>query len=71
MVYYKGMRNWSVDTEFLSKFPEKYKVWQLEQLINYGLVGKKINARDLKKYWSKLKLDPKYKKYLSFLLKLD
>lgn len=62
------MRNWSVDTKFLSKFPKKYKAWQLEQLINYGLAGKKINTQDLKKYWSQLKLDPKYKKYLSFLL---
>jgi len=62
------MRNWSVDIKSLSKFPEKYKVWQLEQRINYGLVGKKISSQDLKKYWSKLKLDPAYKNYLSFLL---
>ena len=62
------MRNWSVDTKSISKFPEKYKVWQMEQHIDYGLVGKKINSRELKKYWSLLKLDSKYRKYLSFLL---
>lgn len=62
------MYNWSVDTKFLAKYPQKYKIWQLEQLINYGLGGQKLNPEEVKKYWRKLKLDPRYKKYLRFLL---
>ncbi|MCL5784501.1 MAG: hypothetical protein M1142_04080 [Patescibacteria group bacterium] len=62
------MYNWSTDIKILKKYPEKYKVWQLEQLINYGLNGQKIKKADLKKYWSKLNIDPQKRKYLEFLL---
>lgn len=62
------MYNWSVDEKKLSKHPEKYKIWKLEQLINFGLNGQKLRKSDLKKYWRKLHIDPQYKKYLRFLL---
>lgn len=62
------MYNWSTDTTKLSKYPEKYTIWKLEQLINFGLNGQKINLKKLKKYFSKLNIDPKKKKYLNFLL---
>lgn len=59
------MYNWSVDTTQLKKNPEKYTIWKLEQLINFGLNGEKINSTELKKYWHKLHLDPKRKKVLT------
>ncbi len=62
------MKNWSVDTAELKKDKEKYAIWRLEQMVNFGLDGKKINSRDLKKYWRKLYLDPKKKKFLAKLL---
>ncbi|EKD90183.1 MAG: hypothetical protein ACD_31C00119G0002 [uncultured bacterium] len=62
------MYNWSTDTKILSKYPEKYKIWQLEQLINFGLGEERIKYSDLKKYINKLEIDPQKKKYLRFIL---
>ena len=62
------MFNWSVDTNNLSKYPQKYAIWKLEQSINYGLNGQKLNLPELKKYFNKLTIDPQKKKYLIFLL---
>ena len=62
------MYNWSVNTKELKKDKRGYKIWHLEQLINFGLGKEKIRQFDLKKYWSLLDLDPKKKRYLSFLL---
>lgn len=62
------MNNWSVDTNQLRKYPEKYTIWKLEQLINFGLNGQKLKLNELKKYFFKLHIDPVKKKYLTFLL---
>ncbi len=62
------MHNWSVDTETLKKDKQQYKIWQLEQLINFGLGKEKINKDELKKYWPFLYLDPNKKKFLFSLL---
>ena len=63
------MKNWSVDEErFKKEDPEGYQVWRLEQMINFGLDGEKLNADVLKKYWDKLTLDPAARRYLAFLL---
>ncbi len=63
------MYNWSIDEEKFKKAdPEKYKIWRLEQLINYGLGDEKLNAEELKQYLDKLDLDKSSKKYLEFLL---
>lgn len=62
------MYNWSVDTKILKKFPDKYRVWKLEQMINFGLGEEKINKKDLKKYFGQLHVDPQKKRYLEFLL---
>ena len=60
------MFNWNTDT---SKIKRKEKrLWHLEQLINFGLNGEKINARELKKNWNKLSLDPKRKKFLQLIM---
>ncbi len=62
------MYNWSVDIKKLSKYPQKYAVWKLEQLINFGLNGQKLKSTELKKYFNKLTIDPQKRKYLTFLL---
>jgi hypothetical protein len=63
------MYNWSIDTTTLKKNPEKYHVWRLEQLINFGLNGEKIEMAQLRKYWSQLHLDPKRKHVLELWLR--
>lgn len=62
------MYNWSVDIKRLKKTPEAYKIWRLEQLINFGLNGEKLDAKELKKYWHRLRLDPAKAKFLEMLL---
>jgi hypothetical protein len=62
------MRNWSTDEKNLSKYPDKYKKWKLEQLINFGIGDQKISAKSLKKSLPRLNIDPKKKNFLSFLL---
>jgi len=62
------MKNWSTNIKKLSANPAKLAIWKLEQMVNFGLDGKKLSASDLKKYWLKLNLDPDKKKYLKRLL---
>lgn len=65
------MHNWSVDEKvFKKKDPKGYKLWRLEQLINYGLDGEKLNEKEVKKAWPKIKeqLDPYKKRALEFFL---
>ncbi len=62
------MYNWSVDTKKLAKHKDQYTIWKLEQKINFGLNGKKINKKELVKNWLKLDIDPDKKKYLHFLI---
>lgn len=58
------MYNWNVNTSKLKKNPEKYTIWKLEQSINFGLNGQKLKVSELKKYWTKLSIDPQRKKLL-------
>jgi len=62
------MKNWSVDEEKLKKYPEKYAIWRLESLINFGLGDEKIKISELKKYWNKLNIDPAKRKFLTTLI---
>ena len=63
------MYNWSVDEKkFKREDPEGYKIWKLEQMINWGLGGEKLDKKLVKKYWKKLFLDSETKKFLEFLL---
>jgi hypothetical protein len=62
------MHNWNTDTSELQKDKEKYSIWKLEQGINYGLDGEKLDKSLVKKYWSRLQLDPAAKNYLKLLL---
>lgn len=63
------MYNWSVDVKKMKKeSPEKFRIWRLEQLINYGEPGEKIDEKLLRKYWQKIYIDPRYREFLAFLL---
>lgn len=63
------MYNWSIDEKkFKKEDPEGYKIWRLEQMINYGLGREKLNEKLVKKYWKKLFMDDLTRKYLRFLL---
>lgn len=62
------MHNWSVDVKQLKKDKEKYTIWKLEQMVNFGLGGEKIKEKDLLKYFSKLDIDPSRKKFFQIIL---
>lgn len=62
------MHNWSTDIQKLKKNPEKYNIWKLEQQINFGLCGKKLNTKELKKNLPKMNIDPDRKRFLKLLL---
>lgn len=62
------MKNWSIDEKELKKDKKAYIVWRLEQLINYGLEGEKLDKKLVKKYWNKIEIDPAARQYLQFLL---
>jgi len=61
------MYNWSTDTKKF-KSEEERIIWELEQLINFGLGGSKLDLKLVKKYWDKLDLDPDRKKFIEFLI---
>lgn len=65
------MYNWNINTAKLEKNPEKYTIWRLEQNINFGLNGQKLKTDELKRYWTKLTLDPKRRKLLEMWLDLQ
>ncbi len=62
------MKNWSTDTKELEKDPEKFSIWKLEQLINFGLDGAKIDKGELRRYWDVLSIDPFKRKFLALFL---
>ncbi len=62
------MKNWSTDTTELQKDPERFAVWRLEQMINFGLDEEKIDLHELKAHWDKLHIDPHKRKFLSLFI---
>lgn len=65
------MINWSTDEkEFKKKNPQEYKLWRLTQLINYGLDGEKLDRKEVKDAWVKIKdrIDPYKARLIEFLL---
>lgn len=42
------MKNWNTD-EAKFKTPQEKRLWELAQLINYGLDGEKLEEKELKK----------------------
>jgi hypothetical protein len=62
------MRNWSTDTTRFKKDKAQYEKWRLEQLINWGLDGEKLDRRALMRRFNELDIDPAKKRFLSLLL---
>jgi len=62
------MKNWSTNTKELRKNKDKFAVWKLEQLINFGLGKKKLKLGELKKYWSVINIDPGKRKFLELFV---
>ncbi|KKQ34774.1 MAG: hypothetical protein US51_C0028G0009 [Microgenomates group bacterium GW2011_GWA2_37_6] len=64
------MYNWSVDIKKLKKSPEKYSIWRMEQMINYGLDGERLDKKEAERTWDNIKdnLDPYKKRAIEYLL---
>ena len=65
------MINWSTDEKkFKQNNPEKYRLWRLTQLINYGLDGEKLDKKEIMDAWPKIKskLDPYKARLIEYLL---
>ena len=62
------MYNWSVDVKRFKQDEERFLIWKLDQLINFGLGGEKLNRRLVMKYWNRLHIDPSRRRFLQFLL---
>lgn len=58
------MKNWSTDTKELKKNKDKFIIWELEQLINFGLGKKKIDKNFLSKYWNSIDIDLLKRKFI-------
>ena len=52
----------------MAKDSEEYAIWHLEQTINFGLNGEKLSETELRKYWTRLSLDPHRRAFLELLL---
>lgn len=66
--YNLAMYNWNTDLKKMDQKSEQFKIWKLNQLINFGLNGEKLDLKLVKKFWSKLTLDPKRQKFLRLLI---
>ena len=53
---------------FAKKNPEKFSIWRLEQLINFGLGKEKLDLDELRKYWGVAHIDPFKRKFLSLFV---
>ena len=63
------MKNWSTNTKKLKRNKDEFAIWQLEQLVNFGLGKKRIKKGELKKYWNIINIDPLKRKFLSLFIK--
>jgi len=71
LVQYTYMHNWSVDeATFKKNYPQKYQLWRLIQLINYGLGGEKLNKQKVQRNWPHIKehIDPYKARLIEYYL---
>lgn len=63
------MKNWNTNTTKF-KSPTARRLWEISQLINYGLDGEKLSEKELKEYWPELKkeLDPERARMLEYIV---
>lgn len=62
------MYNWSTNLTELKKDKEKYAIWKIEQTVNFGLAGRKLDGKTVRKYFSQITIDPARRKFLRLLL---
>ena len=62
------MKNWSTDIKKIKQHKDKFAIWRLEQLVNFGLGKNKIKKSELKKYWNAIDIDPYKRKFLSLFI---
>lgn len=62
------MYNWNTDTSKWNKKSDSYKIWKLNQLINFGLNGEKLDLTLVKKFWNNITADPATKKFLRLIV---
>jgi hypothetical protein len=63
------MRTWSIDVSRFDVTSEEYEIWQLEQLLNFGVAqGETIESAKLEKYLPFLEIDVDTRNYLEFIL---
>jgi len=61
------MHLWDYDRKTVKKTPRTIR-WQLERMINFGTQGKKIKKALLRKEFPFLRIDPKKREFLKFIL---
>ena len=63
------MKNWNTNTSKFKNDKDK-RIWQLSQIINYGLEKTKLNVVELKENWTRLKplLDPERARMLEYII---
>lgn len=67
LIYSRYMHIWDYDKKTIKKNPQTIR-WRLERMINFGLGDKKIRKTLLKKELPYLRIDPKKKEFLRFIL---
>jgi hypothetical protein len=63
------MQNWSVDENYMKKFPRQYELWKLEQQLAYGIEeDEKIDKKKVIANWGFLKnrLDADTRHFIEF-----
>lgn len=63
------MKNWNTDITKFKSYKDK-RIWELSQLINYGLDGAKLDKEELESHWTEIKklLDPARARMIEYLL---
>jgi hypothetical protein len=68
-LYNRRMRNWSVNTSRFEKNSDEYEIWQLEQLLNFGMSeGKTLDRKQLEKHLPVLAIDQDTRSFLEYVL---
>ena len=63
------MKNWSVNTSRFEKNSAEYEIWQLEQLLNFGMSeGEALDREQLEKYLPVLAIDQDTRNFLEYVL---
>lgn len=62
------MYNWNTNTSKWNKKSDSYKIWRLNQLINFGLNGEKLDLKLVRRFWDKIDTDETTRKFLDLII---